>query len=110
VELQFTHAGNLLISASWDGSTRVWDPVRGTHLLTVPPGLIRIGPDDRQVAVREDVTHFGFWELADGRECRALHHGMVGNRTPRPDNWGPNALDFSPDGHLLASSDTDGTQ
>src|SRR5262249_14471357 len=49
VELQFTHAGNLLISASWDGSTRVWDPIRGTNLLTVPAGLIRIGPDDRQV-------------------------------------------------------------
>ena len=38
----------------------------------------------------------------------ALHHGMVGNRTPRPENWGPHAIDFSPDGRLLASTDTDG--
>src|SRR5262249_55142525 len=27
VGLQFTHAGNLLVSSSWDGTTRVWDPV-----------------------------------------------------------------------------------
>jgi WD40 repeat protein len=72
--------------------------------------LIRIGPDDRRVVVREDGTGFGLWDLADGRECRALHHGMVGNRTPRPENWGPHALDFSPDGRLLASSDTDGVR
>jgi WD40 repeat protein len=35
---------------------------------------------------------------------------MVGNRTPRPDAWGPHALDFSPDGRLLASSDSDGVR
>jgi eukaryotic-like serine/threonine-protein kinase len=110
VKLQFTHSGSLLISSSWDGSTRVWDPVRGVNLVTAHAELIRVGPDDRQVALREHATHLGFWELADGRECRALHHGMVGNRTPRPDNWGPHAIDFSPDGRLLASSDTDGAR
>src|SRR4051794_5859129 len=92
--LQFTHEGGLLISHSWDGTVRVWDPIRGTNLVTAQAGFIRIGPDDRWVAVREDATHFEFWELADGRECRALHPGMVGTRTPRPDNWGPHALDF----------------
>src|SRR5262249_26298096 len=34
VRLQFTHAGGLLISSSWDGTMRVWDPVRGTPLVT----------------------------------------------------------------------------
>src|SRR5262249_6446802 len=29
VDLEFTHAGSLLVSSSWDGTTRVWDPVRG---------------------------------------------------------------------------------
>ena len=82
VGLQFTHAGSLLISSSWDGTARVWDPIRGTHLLTLPGGLLGLGPDDRQVVLRENDSRFGIWELADGRECRALHHGMVGNRTP----------------------------
>ena len=105
VGLQFTHAGSLLISSSWDGDARIWDPIRGTHLLTLPGGLLGLRPDDRQVVLRENDSRLGLWELADGRECRALHHGMVGNRTPRPDGWGPNAVDFSPDGRLLASSE-----
>ena len=42
VGLQFTHAGSLLISSSWDGTTRVWDPIRGTHLLTATG---RVDPD-----------------------------------------------------------------
>jgi WD40 repeat protein len=110
VGLRFTQAGSLLISSAWDGTVRVWDPVRGTPLLTVRAGLVETGPDDRQVVLRDQETRFGLWELADGRECRALHHGMVGNRTPRPDGWGPHTLDFSPDGRLLASSDVDGVR
>jgi hypothetical protein len=60
--------------------------------------------------LRESDSLLGIWEFADGRECRALHHGMVGNRTPRPDGWGPSAVDFSPDGRLLASSESDGVR
>ena len=81
VGLQFTHEGGLLLSSSWDGSMRVWDPVRGTNLVTVPAGLIQIGPDDRQVALR-DHGSLGLWELADGRECRAApRHGWQPDAT-----------------------------
>src|SRR5262249_39919734 len=64
----------------------------------------------RQAALGAQEPHLGIWELADGGECRALHHGMVGNRTPRPEDWGPHTLDFSPDGRLLASSEVDGVR
>jgi WD40 repeat protein len=110
IGLQFTHDGHLLLSSSWDVSLRIWDPIRGTNLLTTPASLVRIGADDRLVAIVNHFDELEFWELADGRECRALHHGMVGNRTPRPDAWGPHDIDFSPDGRLLASSDTDGVR
>src|SRR5262249_28746829 len=56
VGLQFTHEGGRLISSCWDGNVRVWDPVRGTNLVTAQASLIRIGPDHRQVAMREDNT------------------------------------------------------
>jgi eukaryotic-like serine/threonine-protein kinase len=110
VRLQFTPAGDLLISSSWDGTSRVWDPVRGTLLLTAPADVAAIGPDGRQLVARERGLDLAVWEFADGRECRALHHGMIGNRTPRPNTWGPRTLDFSPDGRLLASSDVDGVR
>jgi serine/threonine protein kinase/WD40 repeat protein len=109
VGLQFTHDGGLLLSSSWDGTLRVWDPVRGTNQLTAKGGLYRISADDRRLAFRGH-SGLGIWELADGRECRALHHGMVGNRTPRPDHWGPHGIDFVLDGRLLASSSVDGIQ
>jgi WD40 repeat protein len=107
--LQFTHESGLLISRSWDGALRVWDPIRGTNLVTAQAALCGIRRDDRQVALRVH-SNLELWELADGRECRALHHGMLGNRTPRPDGWGPHGIDFSPDGRLLISSDVDGIQ
>jgi WD40 repeat protein len=110
VHVEFTHTGGLLISSSWDGTVRIWDPVRGTSLLTATANLIQIGPDDRRIAMREHGLGIGVWELADARECRTLHHGMVGNRTPRPDDWGPHDVEFSPDGRLVASSDVDGIQ
>jgi serine/threonine protein kinase/WD40 repeat protein len=77
VGLQFTHEGSLLISSSWDGGARIWDPIRGTHLVTLPGGLLGLRPDDRQIVLREGDSRIGIWELADGRECRSLHHGMV---------------------------------
>jgi serine/threonine protein kinase/WD40 repeat protein len=110
INVKFSHAGEFLISTSWDGSTRIWDPVSGRQLVREPAShFVAIRGDDRQVAlVKED--RLSLWELAGGWECRTLHHGLVGNRTPRPGDWGPRALDFSTDGRLLASSSLDGVR
>ena len=81
VGLQFTHEGGLLISSSWDGTLRVWDPVRGTNLVTVPAGLIRIGPDDRQVALREQ---------RPARDLGACRRPGVPRAAPRH-GWQPDA-------------------
>jgi len=32
----FDHTGDILFSASWDGTTRLWDMRSGSHLLTIP--------------------------------------------------------------------------
>src|SRR5262249_40907874 len=52
----------------------------------------------------------GVWEVADGRECRTLHHGRVGNRGPWLAAKGPEAVGFSPDGRLLLSTARDGVR
>src|SRR5262249_55880012 len=92
----FASGGDLLASNSWDGTTRLWDPLGGRELLTSPGQFLGFGPGDRQVAFCEART-IGLWELAAGHESRALH-------AYRQVYKGPYSADFSPDGTLLATS------
>ena len=106
--LAFHPAGDLLASSSiQDGTTRLWDPVSGRHLVAAPGRCIRFSPDGRRLAFY-DGRSIGIWEVADGKECRLLHPGRVGNRAPW--NAGLEDLDFSPDGDLLASAEEDGVR
>jgi serine/threonine protein kinase/WD40 repeat protein len=109
IRVKFSHSGDFLISSSWDGTIRFWDPVTGRQLLSEPgySHFVAIRRDDRQVALLKNDA-LVLCELAGGWECRTLHHGLVGNRTPRPADWGPRSVDFSPDGRLLASCSLDG--
>jgi WD40 repeat protein/tetratricopeptide (TPR) repeat protein len=137
IVIKFSNAGDFLISTGWDGTTRLWDPVSGRQLVQGEGHFVDLGRDDRQLALmsarrgpsgamerpgtsgsteRESPSQtahtydLGMWEVAGGWECRTLHHGFVGNRTRRPDHWGPTSLDFAPDGSLLASSHLDGVR
>src|SRR5205823_5609386 len=111
---KFSHGGDFLISTSWDCTTRLWDPVTGRQLVVLAGHhFVDLRRDDRQVALvrfGERSNDLGLWEVAGGWECRTLHHGLVGNRTPRPAGPEPEAVDFSPDGHLLLSGGDDGAR
>jgi WD40 repeat protein len=102
IEVAFRHAGDLLISWGWDGTTRLWDPIRGRERLSVYGGFVALSGDDRRLAVVSPRGQLEIHELAAGRECRALHPGRVGNRSPRL-SWG-NSIDFRGDGRVLASA------
>jgi serine/threonine protein kinase/WD40 repeat protein len=112
IVIRFSHAGDFLMSASWDGTTRLWDPVTGRELVRVPgrsSHAIHVRRDDRRVSLAFE-NHLEVWEVAAGSACHTLHHGRVGNRTDRPADWGPRHVDFSPDGRLLVSCSFDGAR
>jgi eukaryotic-like serine/threonine-protein kinase len=103
MEVAFNHGGDLLVSSSWDGMTRVWDPVSGQPLVTAIGGFLQFEPDDRHLGYIHE-SHLGLWQVAGGRECRKLYGHAAA------DPQGPWGVDFSPDGSLLASSSQDGVR
>jgi serine/threonine protein kinase/WD40 repeat protein len=103
IGLEFSHAGDLLISRCWDGTSRLWDPIRGRERLSIYSHFVALSGDDRRVAIVNRLEQLEVHELAAGRECRALQHGRVGNRSLRPScaTW---AADFRANGRVLASA------
>jgi serine/threonine protein kinase/WD40 repeat protein/Tfp pilus assembly protein PilF len=94
VHLAFNHAGDLLTSSSDDGTSRLWDPRKAQHLLTIPCRFHQISSDDRLVAF-ECRAQLGIGELANRGELRTLRRAAL-------------SLDFSPKGGLLATAGEDG--
>jgi eukaryotic-like serine/threonine-protein kinase len=90
--LNFSRGGDLLLSTSWDSTTRFWDPMTGQQLLSNPGELYcQFGPDDQGLDYD--------WRVATGRECRTFHG-------PKELKW----VAISPGGRLMASACADGVR
>jgi eukaryotic-like serine/threonine-protein kinase len=110
LEARFAHSGYLLATSSWDNTIRLWDGVSGEPLVMAPGNTQGwLSRDDSRlpyVAGRK----LGVWEVALAQECRTLHPGLLGNRSETRDATEVRGADFSPDGRLVATCDSDGVR
>jgi WD40 repeat protein/tRNA A-37 threonylcarbamoyl transferase component Bud32 len=105
----FRNKDGLLATWSLDGTTRLWDPVSGSELLSAPGAICGLSPDEERLAV-QDNRRIGVWRIEGALECRTLHHGNTGNLVPRTGTVLFHSVDYSPDGRILAASGHDGVR
>jgi signal transduction histidine kinase len=100
--LAFNHRGDLLISFSWDGSTRFWNGDSGESLFVSRAGFgTFFSRDNTRLAYFRENQGFGLWKVSSSSTYRelTLPPGSVGYVT---------GFDFSPDGRLLAIVNREG--
>jgi WD40 repeat protein len=99
----FSHDGEILASASWDGTIKLWDPKSGRELRTLAGhgwGVYKavFSPDGKQLASASRDGTVKIWDVVTGANTRTLV----------ADSLAVKSVAWSPDGRLLASSGNDG--
>jgi eukaryotic-like serine/threonine-protein kinase len=102
VGVLFNRGGDLLLSASWDNTTRFWDPVTREQLLKFPYDYAKFSPfspDDQWLgSLWAGGDQAGVWNIATAKECRQIPHETVLSAS------------FDPGGHFLATASWDGVR
>jgi WD40 repeat protein len=96
----FQPDGDLLASTSWDGTIRLWDPIRGRLILTLTGEFRQWIPGVPNFAVGRGTEMF-VNEMPAGAEWRSIDYRMLGDRAGAA-LFGPARVSYSPDGQLLA--------
>lgn len=94
-QVHFNRAGNLLVSRSWDGTSRLWDLVTLRQLVSVPGNYQQISHDST-LLVMHNATQIVLWQIDLASECRALP------------GYGPGNIAFTHDGRILVAAELEG--
>jgi serine/threonine protein kinase/WD40 repeat protein/tetratricopeptide (TPR) repeat protein len=109
IHFAFNHRGDLLVSNSWDGTMRFWDPRTSKQLFSVPVGdhgIIFSSDDSSFAAMNSSGRPVAIYELAHGREYRTLIRDPILGSSPR---WSQACLG-SLDRDLLIAGAGDGIE
>ncbi len=94
VRVAFVPGADAVVSSAWDGTSRLWDALAGRELVSFVGEVVGVRRDGRRLAT-QDGSGLAVWEVAPGREYRALA------RCPDAEEQYEDG-DFSPDGWWLA--------
>jgi WD40 repeat protein len=102
-EVTFPHfqpGGGLLATAGYDNTTRVWDPIRGRLLATLPGGLNGWDTDRSRLLILRD-RDLAAYQLGGAVGRRTIDGRALGD-PPGRTTFGPARVAYSPDGRLIA--------
>jgi len=99
ITAQFQPGGDLLVSQSWDGTTRLWDPLRGRLLLTLWGPFLDWAGRGSSLAIGRD-RNLILHQIAAGDVRRTIDCRMLDDRAGRALS-APMRVGYSPDGQLI---------
>ncbi len=97
----FNPRGDVLLTTSYDGSTRVWDPFTGRQLFSTSAGFGNTFSADDERVLFSTATGWGLWRVSRPEGYRRLDCASG----PQPNVWHVN---FSRDGQWLAGTKENG--
>ncbi len=95
----FQPRGGLLASSGWDGTVRLWDPIRARPITTLSGGLRGWEGDGSHLMIAGDQDLVSY-RVAGGDERRTIDCRTLGDR-PGETLYGPARVEYSPDGRLI---------
>jgi serine/threonine protein kinase len=100
IRARFQTDGDLLASSAWDGTSRLWDPIRGRQIVTLEGGPCEWERGGKSLVVNRD-HDLVLYGIGAGEERRSIDYRTLGDRAGAA-LYGPARLAYSRDGQLLA--------